>query len=68
MTPAKGSLSMDSPLNELAISKLNRENMIEQAAWRIYKNKQLRREIEIKEAQLRHVPCLKTRRDHEVQG
>jgi hypothetical protein len=48
MTPAKGSLSMDSPLNELAISKLNRENMIEQAAGRIYKNRLLRREIEIK--------------------
>ena len=59
MTPAKGSLSMDSPLNELAISKLNRENMIEQAAGRLYKNRPLRREIEIN---------LKTRRDHEVQG
>ena len=59
MTPAKGSLSMNSPLNELAkhgtcqpavVSKLNRENMIEQAAGRIYKNRLLRREIEIKEA------------------
>ena len=33
--------------------------MIEQAAWRIYKNKQLKREIEIN---------LKTRRDQEVEG
>ena len=59
MTPAKGSLSMDSLLNELAISKLNRENMIEQEAGRIYKNRLLRREIEY---------VSKTRRDHEVQG
>jgi hypothetical protein len=50
---------MDSPLYELAISKLNREKMIEQAAGRLYKNRPLRWEIEIN---------LKTRRDHEVQG
>ena len=49
MTPAKGSLSMDSPLYELAISKLNMEKMIEQAAGRLYKNRPLRWEIEIKE-------------------